>query len=205
MGKLLVFVTRKLAVNEHRDTIETKLKTLDKSKNALIVADSLTFPAIDFTLYLVEERMKPVVIFIQSTMSTASAHNAGGKDINQLQREDGVAARMLNALGLGKKCKGTTKKENVSKDDDNSDDEADKKKKKTQAAKEEEDEEKERITLVFTDEKDKPLRVHYVYASGTTEAKQSQSNLPTNVTVLSREFLTRDWGVQFGNDPETKA
>jgi len=117
-----------VAVNEHpeyndrgeqnRNSIETQIQTLDKSKNALIVADSRTFPAIDFTLYLVEKRDEPVVIFIQSTMSTAAAHNSGGKDMDQLQREDGVAVRMLNALGLGKRCKGTIKKENVRKNDD---------------------------------------------------------------------------------------
>jgi len=39
-----------------------------------------------------------------------------------------------------------------------------------------------------------------VYACGAIEANQSQSNLPNNVTVLSRELLTRDWGVLFGNE-----
>lgn len=167
-----IYHSQTVAISEYGNNIETKLAYIDKSKNTLLVADSRNFPVLDFALYLVEERHKPLVIFIQTTMSAADKHNdgtkvenaAGGKDINKLINTQGVAVRILNSL-LQKKTSCYVDKSNN--------------------------------TLIFKTDSEETLDVFYVYVSGAPEQEQQRSKLPTNVTVLSREYLVTDWGIVF--------
>jgi len=160
--------------------IEAVLGGIDKSKNTLMLTSNTNFAAFDFALYLVEsldkktKYPKPFIIFIQSTVSTAASHNEGGKDINNLtKQEKGVGIRVLNSLFPTSKHHSPVEKKN-----------------------------KPRKKLIFKNEAGEELNVHYVYASGVTKAmqdrgKSGQNRLPDNVTVLSSEYLTANYEVIF--------
>jgi len=159
--------------DEEKDNgnIEAALSGIDKSKNTLMLVSNTDFAVFDFALYLVEsfdkktKYPKPIIVFIQSTLSTAASHNAGGKDITNLTKENGVGIRVLNALFPTTKHSGTVEKIG-----------------------------KSRKMLIFENDEEEELNVHYVYASSVIEAMQDRGNsdqnrLPDNVTVLSNEQL----------------
>ena len=53
-------------------------------------------------------------------------------------------------------------------------------------------------TVVFKKKNGKQLdNVFYVYASGVEEEKQNHATIPTNVIVLSKEYLEKNWKIIF--------
>jgi len=159
--------------------IENVLGRMDKRKNTLILTSNTDFVAFNFALYLAQGNTyaTPVIIFIQSTMLTASDRNDKYKDIDNLRVKldknnkkigVGVGVRVLDSLFPESKHHSEV-----------SDD-----------------------ILSFFNSHGETLQVHYVYASGVAETMQDRNlsvsfKLPDNVVILSREYLETEWKVQF--------
>ena len=162
-----------LNIRQAKGNIEETLQSMDRSKNALIIPETTNFPCFDFMLYLVEDVTEPTVVFIQTTISTADAHNKNNGDIEKLVDPMGVTIRALNSI-FDDTCEGII------------------------LPKQQSESNQETKTVVFKKKNGKQLdNVFYVYASGVEEEKQNHATIPKNVIVLSKEYLEKNWKIIF--------
>ena len=79
-------------------SITNALSQMDKHTSALIIPEKQNFPCFDFMLYHKQPELEPVIVFIQTTISTAHQHNQSKGDITKLQQSDGVVIAALDAI-----------------------------------------------------------------------------------------------------------